>query len=160
MSSVETSRVLPPFLPSEARPRSLSRWKLRHIESLVGDCSKLVDFGERDRARDLLLRRWLDGLTLAKLVTKIPTSNDDDREFPIPDIHHEQARQHVFESLGRLCGLLEWRLPLGDCRSNVRVQARVAFENGFVQSVGLLIADVDDDGGGDGILGQQPRASQ
>lgn len=130
---VEPPRQLPPFLPSEARPRPLSLWRLSDIQGLVYDCSELVDASEYDRARDLL-RRWLDEMNLGGLVSQIPDLEEEDRQFRRRQRDLGQAAEHVFGALGRLCGELGYRLPIGDCRSALATHARVEFEKGYVSS--------------------------
>ena len=131
--AVEPLRQLPPFLPSEARPRPLSQWSLSDIQGLAYDCSELVDAGEQDRARDLL-RRWLDEMNLGGLVSQIPDLEEEDIQFRRRKRDLGQTAEHVFGSLGRLCGELDYRLPIGDCRSSLATHARVEFEKGYVSS--------------------------
>ena len=125
---------LPPFLPSEAGIRPLALWKMDDLQGLTSDVAKLVLCGELSRAM-ALLQRWLNGVTLGQLIGLLPVT-DADRMGNAEDAKTlGQTAQQVFKELGRLCGTLSWRLPIGDCRSDIRVQARFAFERGFVDSI-------------------------
>ena len=128
---------LPPFLPSEAMVRPLTQWSVNDLHSLVSDALQLVEYGERPRAL-ALLQRWLTGLNLSGLVAQLPDAVSDDL-FPKPaKATREPERlgqlgQSVFEQLGHLCCVLQWRVPRGKASSRLKSDANFAFERGFVK---------------------------
>ena len=119
--------------------RPLTQWTISELHVLVSDAYQLIENGERRRAL-ALLQRWLKGLTLSEIVAQLPDAISEDR-FPKPiGAAHPPDRlgqlgEAVFEQLGQLCCLLQWRVPRGKSSSQVETDADFMFERGFIREL-------------------------
>ncbi|MEZ6130792.1 MAG: hypothetical protein R3C59_19150 [Planctomycetaceae bacterium] len=131
-------KALPPFLPAEANVRAFAHWTKDDFHQLVWDAYELLEGGDPERARGLLIR-WLGGLGLEQVIQTVPNF-ESDRMPRIRDNEEPRLGEMStgdFEMLGRLSARLEWQFwgDLNENSAQIEEDAFYGFQRGYVDEL-------------------------